>query len=94
MKVVNLILLFLIVIMLWMRWFGYGGSKDLQEKEYLFQQQLEKNKELKARNEQLKAEIKDLDQGMEATEERARSEMGMVKPDETFIQVIEEGSNQ
>lgn len=94
MKVINFILLFLIVVMLWMRWFGYGGARDLQEKEYLYQLQLEKNKELQARNEQLKAEVLDLKQGLEAIEERARSEMGMIKPDETFIQVIEEGDNQ
>lgn len=94
MKIINFILLFLIVVMLWMRWFGYGGASDLKEKEYLLQKQMEKNKELQARNEQLKAEVLDLKQGLEAIEERARSEMGMIKPGETFIQVIEDEENQ
>ena len=93
MKIVNGVLLFLLVIMLWTRWFGSGGANELKEKQYLYEQQLEKNKQLITRNEQLKAEVLDLKQGLEAIEERARSEMGMVKTDETFIQVIEESDS-
>ncbi|MBL4773379.1 MAG: cell division protein FtsB [Alcanivoracaceae bacterium] len=94
MKIVNGILLFLLVIMLWAHWFGDGGANDLKEKQMLYEQQLIKNKELLKRNEQLKAEVQDLKQGLEAIEERARSEMGMIKPGEIFIQVIEDnGSN-
>ena len=94
MKVVNRILLLLLAIMLWAHWFGVGGSNDLKEKQFLYEQQLKKNKELQERNEILQAEVEDLRQGLEAIEERARSEMGMVKPGETFIQIIEDsGSN-
>ncbi|MFK8010502.1 MAG: cell division protein FtsB [Marinicellaceae bacterium] len=94
MKIVNGLLLFLLIIMLWSRWFGSGGSNELKEKQYLYEQQLEKNKQLQARNEKLKAEVLDLKQGLEAIEERARSEMGMIKSDEVFIQVIDDsGSN-
>ncbi|MBL4660313.1 MAG: cell division protein FtsB [Alcanivoracaceae bacterium] len=90
MKVVNGILLFLLVVMLWAHWFGVGGAKELKEKQLLYELQLKKNKKLQQRNEKLKAEVADLKQGLEAVEERARSEMGMIKPGETFIQVIED----
>jgi cell division protein FtsB len=93
MKIVNGILLFLLVIMLWTHWFGTGGANDLKEKQFLYEQQLEKNKELQERNEKLQAEVFDLKQGLEAIEERARSEMGMVKSGETFIQVIEDSDS-
>ena len=93
MKVANGVLLFLLVIMLWTRWFGSGGANELKEKQYLYEQQLEKNQLLQARNEKLKAEVLDLKQGLEAIEERARSEMGMVKTDEIFIQVIEDNDS-
>lgn len=94
MKVVNSILLFLLVIMLWAHWFGTGGSDELKEKEILYKLQLEKNKELQARNEKLIAEVEDLKKGLEAVEERARSEMGMIKDGETFIQIIQDNDSQ
>lgn len=90
MKTINIILIFLLLISLWMLWFGDGGANDLREKQGLYQQQLHENKELQARNDQLLAEVEDLKNGLEAIEERARSEMGMIKDDETFIQVIED----
>jgi cell division protein FtsB len=94
MKFINTALLFLLIIMLWAHWFGDGGSNDLKEKQILYELQLEKNKELQTRNEKLMAEVEDLKNGLEALEERARSEMGLIKPDETFIQVIEENDLQ
>jgi len=94
MKIINSVLLFLLVIMLWTHWFGTGGSDELKEKQILYTQQVEKNKELLARNEQLMAEVEDLKKGLEAIEERARSEMGMIKDGETFIQVIENNQSQ
>jgi len=94
MKFVNTALLFILIIMLWARWFGDGGSNDLKEKQVLYELQLEKNKELQTRNEKLMAEVEDLKNGLEALEERARSEMGLIKPDETFIQIIEENDLQ
>jgi len=93
MKIVNGVLLFFLIIMVWTRWFGSGGANELKEKQYLYEQQLEKNKILQARNDKIKVEVLDLKQGLEAIEERARSEMGMIKTEETFIQVIEEESN-
>lgn len=48
------------------------------------------NKKLSERNEALSAEVKDLKQGYEAIEERARSELGMIKKDETFYQIVDE----
>jgi len=52
-------------------------------------EQQEKNSALKARNETLDAEVRDLKSGRAAIEERARSELGMVKKDEVFYQVLE-----
>ena len=94
MKLVNIALLLLLTLMLWMHWFGDGGSNDLKEKQVLYELQLEKNKELQERNEKLMAEVEDLKHGLEAMEERARSELGLIKPGETFIQVIEDDDSQ
>lgn len=94
MKLVNIALLFLLIIMLWAHWFGDGGSNDLKEKQVLYELQLEKNKALQARNEKLMAEVEDLKHGIEALEERARSEIGLIKPGETFIQIIEDNDSQ
>jgi cell division protein FtsB len=93
MKAVNGILLVLLLIMLWTHWFGTGGANDLKEKQILYKLQLEKNKKLQLRNEKLTAEVEDLKHGLEAIEERARSEMGMIKADEIFIQVIEDNAS-
>lgn len=54
------------------------------------QAQIEENQRLSVRNQSLAAEVLDLKQGMEAIEERARSEMGMIKNNETFYQIIDE----
>jgi len=94
MKFVNIALLLLLTIMLWMHWFGDGGSNDFKEKQILYELQLEKNKELQERNEKLMAEVEDLKNGLEAMEERARSELGLIKPGETFIQVIDNNETQ
>ena len=90
MKLINGILLSLLLIMLWMRWFAEGGARDLQQKQSQLKVQIKENKQLELRNEELRAEVNDLKKGLEAIEERARSEMGMIKPGETFIQVIED----
>jgi len=52
------------------------------------------NKDLQTRNDALKAEVSDLKQGLEAIEERARSELGMIKDNETFYQLVEPSANK
>lgn len=54
----------------------------------------QENENLKERNLSLAAEVLDLKQGQEAIEERARSEMGMIKYDETFYQIIDYSGSQ
>ncbi|MEJ2399162.1 MAG: septum formation initiator family protein [Gammaproteobacteria bacterium] len=58
-------------------------------KQNTIKQQREKNTGLKARNDALAAEVKDLKSGSSAIEERARSELGMIKKGETFIQTVD-----
>ena len=70
-------------------WVGKGGWFRVSELESQVAQQTEKNDQLKARNQTLRAEVIDLKTGSEAIEERARAELGMIKNDEIFVQVIE-----
>jgi cell division protein FtsB len=85
---VSLILLMLLAglqVKLWVS----GGMRDVWRLEQAVAQQQAENAKQQGRNEQLSAEVSDLKEGAEAVEERARSELGMVKNDEVFYQVIE-----
>lgn len=68
-------------------WFGEGGYFEHQKLNQKIQQQAELNEELKERNRILAAEVYDLKNGVEAIEEHARLDLGLVKPHETFIQM-------
>ncbi len=87
-KWLNIILAMLILWALFQQQFGDGGRKELQEKQLLLVRQQAEIEQLKQRNEKLAAEVTSLKTGLDAIEERARSELGMIKEDETFIQVI------
>lgn len=67
---------------------GDGGIPEVLHLEKEVEKQQQHKKELEERNASLAAEVKDLKQGQEAIEERARSEMGMIGKDETFYQII------
>ncbi len=87
-KWLNIILAVLILWALFQQQFGDGGNKELQEKQALLTSQKAEIEALKLRNEKLSAEVTSLKNGLDAIEERARTELGMIKEDETFIQVI------
>ncbi|MBL8510000.1 MAG: cell division protein FtsB [Betaproteobacteria bacterium] len=70
-------------------WLGKGGWFRVWELARQVAQQKDKNNQLATRNNGLNAEVLDLKQGSEAIEERARAELGMVKPNETYYQIIE-----
>ena len=82
-----LALLFLLVQ--YSLWFGRGGVRDIASLERQIAAQKTENGRLDARNNALLAEVVDLKQGMDAVEEIARSEMGMVREGEVFFQVLE-----
>jgi len=69
-------------------WFGEGGYSDVKRLAARVEEQARENEELAQRNRELQAEVEDLRQGLHAVEERARSELGMVKENEQFYQVI------
>ena len=70
-------------------WTGRGSILSVREMQQRLEDQLENNKLRQAANEQLGAEIKDLQEGLGMVEEKARSELGMVKPNEMFVQLTE-----
>ncbi|MCB4361934.1 cell division protein FtsB [Quatrionicoccus australiensis] len=70
-------------------WVGKGGWLKVWEYDRQLQQQKEVTKSLEIRNAGLDAEVRDLKQGYDAIEERARFELGMVRQDETFVQIPE-----
>jgi cell division protein FtsB len=69
-------------------WFGKGGWTRVWELDRELQEQRVANDKLRQRNAALEAEVRDLKNGYDAIEERARSELGMTKPDETFYEVL------
>ena len=89
MKIVILILLVLLAGLQYRLWFGRGNLLEVEYFADVKREQIEKNKRLNERNKSLAAEVQDLKQGLEAIEEKARGEMGMIKNDETFYQIID-----
>jgi len=75
-------------------WLGKGGWLRVWEVDRLLDAQRAKNEQLQVRNQALDAEVRDLKQGLEALEERARYELGMVKSDEVFFQIVEKSRAQ
>ena len=70
-------------------WLGKGGWVRAWDIDRQLASQKARNEALQARNEALDAEVRDLKQGLEAIEERARFELGMVRPDEVFFQIVD-----
>ena len=79
----------LILLLQYPLWFGKGGWLRARELDRQVNAQQKNNDDLKRRNAGLEAEVKDLKNGLEAIEERARFELGMVKDNEVFFQVLE-----
>jgi cell division protein FtsB len=71
-------------------WVGNGSFAEVWRYSRAVNEQQQENARLEERNKTLDAEVLDLKQGLESIEERARSELGMVKQNETFFQIIEE----
>lgn len=87
------ILLVLLLLLGWLQyrlWFGKGGQQEVDALQDQVTQQAYDNTGLKQRNDVLAAEVRDLKSGEAAIEERARSELGMIKPGETFYRVVDE----
>jgi cell division protein FtsB len=89
MRWLALVLLALLLALQYPLWFGKGGWFQVRELSGQLQNQKAKNAQLKARNDALDAEVRDLKQGYDAIEGRARSELGMIKQDEVFFQTSE-----
>jgi cell division protein FtsB len=88
MKLLGAILGALIVLIQYPLWTGKGGWLRAWQLEHDVSNQKAKNQKLESRNAALAAEVKDLKTGTEAIEERARHELGMVRPDEIFFQYV------
>ncbi len=88
MKVLLLILVVVIALLQLKMWFGEGGFRDVQRLAVRVEEQAAENEVLAQRNRELQAEVEDLRQGLQAIEERARSELGMIKENEEFYQVV------
>jgi len=86
-RILAIVFVLLILALQYPMWLGKGGWLQLRELNAQVAAQRQVNAELKARNEALDAEVRDLKQGVEAVEERARSELGMIRQDEVFFQL-------
>ena len=92
MKWLTLALTLLVVLVQYPLWLGKGGWLRAWEIDRQISAQRDVNARLKVRNGALDAEVRDLKQGTEAIEERARSELGMIRHDEIFFQVLDDAS--
>jgi len=86
-RYITLALLVLIGLVHAELWFGKGGVPRVMELQAKLNQQKAGNEAARSRNAQLDAEVRDLKEGLEMVEERARFELGMLKPDEILVQV-------
>ena len=92
MRILRAIVLLLVVLLGWLQyrlWFGDGGQREVVALQEDVAGQEAENARLQQRNAALAAEVQDLKSGEAAVEERARSELGMIRPGETFYRVVD-----
>jgi cell division protein FtsB len=90
MKIIAASLVALLLVLQYDLWVGEGSLTAAWQLEETIADQKQDNDRLKTRNDTLAAEVQDLKSGLAAIEERARSELGMIKEDETFVQVVKD----
>jgi cell division protein FtsB len=88
-RTVTLILAALLLLLQYPLWIGKGSWLKVWDLNRQLEAQQQVNRQTQARNALLDAEVRDLKQGTAAIEERARSELGMIKRDEVFYQIVE-----
>jgi cell division protein FtsB len=91
-RILAIIFAALILSLQYPMWLGKGGWLRVRELDRQVDAQKHVNAELQARNAKLDADVRDLKQGLEAIEERARSELGMIRQDEVFFQLPEDSA--
>lgn len=89
MKWLTALLLVLLVGLQYKLWFGEGNPPEVWQLRETLETQQAENRQLRSRNEALEAEVIDLKTGLDAIEERARRELGMIGEDEVFFQVVD-----
>jgi cell division protein FtsB len=92
MRILTIVFAALIVLLQYPLWLGKGGWLRVWEIDRQVTVQKNSNTQLRVRNDALDAEVRDLKQGYDAIEERARYELGMIKQDEIFFHVLEKTS--
>ncbi len=88
MRILAFTLAAFIVLLQYPLWLGKGGWLRVWSLDQQVQEERDANARLRQRNVALDAEVRDLKQGSDAIEERARYELGMIKQDEIFFQVV------
>ena len=93
-RTVTLILAVPLLLLQYPLWIGKGSWLKVWDLNRQLEAQQHINQQTQTRNAVLDAEVRDLKQGTEAIEDRARSELGMIKRDEVFYQILEKPSAQ
>ena len=86
-RVVPALLIALLVIVHAQLWFGRGSVPDVTRMQKQLAGQKTLNEQARLANERSEAEVRDLKEGLEMVEEKARSELGLVKPNEIYVQI-------
>ena len=90
MKWIVTLLIAILLVLQYKFWVGSGSMAEVSRLTHAIALQKQQNEVQRERNAALDAAVNDLKQGVEAIEERARSELGMVKKNETFFQIVDE----
>lgn len=90
MKLFIAFLLLVLMMLQYRLWLGDGGVREIRHLQQALDAQHIQNDAMRARNEEMLAEVRDLKQGFDAIEERARSELGMIREGEVFYHTVED----
>jgi cell division protein FtsB len=88
-RILMLLLFAMLLVLQYRLWVGDGSLAELHLLKQEIEQQKGELRQMRRRNQALQAEVDDLKKGLEAIEERARNDLGMIRQGETFYQIIE-----
>jgi cell division protein FtsB len=86
-RIVPIVLTLLLLVLQYQLWSGRGSVPDVARQQEALTKLNEANAKAAIANDRLASEVRDLQEGLEMVEERARNELGMVKPNEVFVQI-------